>query len=181
MKETILITQTQAVELIRSFCGATFIAFRAMTEAQASKAKNAKIVLKASNIHATAEWNYENSVNNQLNREESENSGSFVAKPRKWGVHESLSLVWHKGKAYLHAKVNKALQSPVYFVNGEPVSKSEVSHLLRKSRKPSTQTAVGVKKEIVCRDYALSSIRELRVNGKKYLIDHSQPAQAPNL
>lgn len=171
MKTAILITTAQAVEIIRNLKGATFIAFQAFTEAQKSKAKGAQKVFKASNVHATAEWNYQNSVNNQLQREENGKAGKFEAKPRAWGEHETLSLVWHKGEPYLHVKVNKALTSPRYFVNGQPVDKAEVSHLLRPpSPKPETQESVGLKKEVVCRDYKLSSIRELRLKGKRYIL-----------
>lgn len=170
MKQAIAISRNQLIELIRSLEGATFVAFQALTEVQKSKAKNAVRVMKASNVHATAEWVYENSVNNQLGREENENAGKFQAQPRKWGEHETLSLVWHKGQAYLHVKINKALRSPSYFVNGDPVSKEEIAHLLPVPRQTATQTAVGLKKEVVCRDYKIDSIKEFRVNGERFLI-----------
>jgi len=176
-----LITQSDLVNVIRSLKGkgATFFSFQTVTEAQASQAKSAEKVLKFSYVNGLLEWNYENSVNNQLKREENPNASTFQAKPRKWGKHETLSLVWHKGEPFLHVKVEKALEKPRYFFQGKEVSKEEIGHLLKESAPSATQAEVGIEKEVIPRDYSFSSIREIRLDGKVLVLDHSVKAVQP--
>lgn len=156
------ITKNDIIEAIKSRKGAAFITFYALTEAQKSAAKNAQKVYKLSRVNGIVNFVYENSVNNQLRREGKE--FAFTAKPRKWGVHVSPSIIEHKGKFYLQVKVERTLGKPKYFTNGKLVNKAEISHLLKESR----ASGQPCDKEVILRDYSFDAITSLSMDGKCY-------------
>jgi hypothetical protein len=160
------ITQAAFVAMIQAEKACRFIVIRTLTEAQASKAKGATIVLKSSVIAGLINWHYDNAVNNQLEREGKETT--FVPQPRRWGVHYQghLSLIENKGAFYLQVKVERTLRKSMYYIDGARVSKESVAHLLRVSKAPATQDTL--EKKIVLRDYAISNMREVRFNGKRF-------------
>ena len=65
-----------------------------------------KIIQESKNV-AQVNVDYENSVNNRLEKAGKERD--FVSKPRTWGqyMNDSNSIVLHKGKHYLHVFQNK--------------------------------------------------------------------------
>lgn len=170
-----IITHKQLEALLLSIKSATFASFVSVTEAQKSKAKDATVVLKHSKNSVMLRWDYSNSVNNQSHREGG--TTDFKAQPRKWGERvedkTNCPVIHHtnaKGefKRYIHAKVEKNLEKPRYFVDGSEVNKESVEHLLRQSRKASTQS--HLEKEVICRDYAFDSISQINFGGETYKV-----------
>ena len=156
------ITKEKLIEKLIERKGSTFVAFRALTEAQKSKAKDAEKVYKLSWVNGIFNFNYENSVNNQIEREGKEIE--FTAKPRQWGRHVALGVIEHKGRYYLQVKVERALAKPRFFWRGRNVAKAMVAHLLRESS-ASNQPC---DKEIVCRDYSIDNLISISMDGKRY-------------
>lgn len=118
---------------------------------------------KVSSVNGIINFRYENSVNNQRDREGLETN--FVAQERKWGKHLSQSVIEHNDAYYLQIKVEKT-QEPEYFLKGSRVDNTEVNKNLPK-RKDGTQE---VDKTVILRDYNLSNIREIRLNKQEYKV-----------
>ena len=111
-------------------------------------------------------FDYENSVNNQANRE---GKGEREAKARKWGVLTANRLfVTHKDKYYLQMKV-QSTSKPVYRLpDGTEVDKAELEQWLQKSSKSSTQADLN--KEVVLRDVKMENIAGMRLDKESYSI-----------
>ena len=113
-------------------------------------------------------FRYQNSVNNQLDREGKETD--FVAKPRQWGVHvDGTPLIEHKGKFYLECKVERVIGNQ-YYVDGEMVEDSVVEPYITKRTPSARQAAAGVEKEVILIDVALENIETITMNGDAYTI-----------
>lgn len=170
-RQRIAITQTQFTEMLKSLSACSFFSMRALTEAQKSKAKGAKVILKESFISGLVHWDYQNSVNNELAREGKESE--FKANPLPaWKERLSLSLYRHKGNGtlYVGVKVQKALNSPRFYMDGKEVTKEEIAHLIRPPSESKRQADAGVEKPVIYRDFKFDSIREFNLNGKRYVI-----------
>lgn len=148
------------------------IGFSALTEIKASKTGNPFVgIFKLSRVSAFAGFDYENSVNRQLDRE-GKSQLHFTAAPRKWGTRISPLLVEHKGAHYLTVKVEKT-RKPVYLVRDallgtlRPVSKEIVAAFLPPSYHAANQ---GTDKEIVYRDYSLASLVSIALDKELYKV-----------
>lgn len=88
---------------------------------------------------------------------------SYKPQPRAWGVRlKDSPLVEHKGKYYLELFFDNNLvkTKTMYYHKGKTIDKSLVyPHLREKRFEP-----------VVYRNYALDSIREIKVNGQGYRI-----------
>ena len=116
-------------------------------------------------------FRYENSVNNQREREEKD--ADFVAAPRAWGVHvQGTPLIEHNGKFYLECKVEKVLGSH-YFLDGEPADDEVIEPYLAKRKTSSRQ---GVDKTVILIDVELKNIETIVMNGDTYTISHEDEA-----
>lgn len=131
-------------------------------------------VIKVSRVNGMANWIYENAVNNQRMREQGEDADLFEAFPRKWGVRlKGTPFVEHKGNYYLELKIEKVLGRE-FRVDGIPTPDEAVTCWIRK---PSTASIEkqrkhqGVEKMIILRDFKLSGIREIAINGSDYIVD----------
>jgi len=152
--------QDQLVDMLLKNKGATAVTIVARTMPKGAKPP----VFKVSRVNGMIGWNYANSVNNQLAREGK--ATVFVARPRAWGTRiEGTPLVEHKGEYYLEFKVEKSLDYRFEDENGNEINEKTVS--LLPSRKPQTQ---GTEKEIILRDYKVSSIVSITYKGVCYLI-----------
>ncbi len=125
---------------------------------------------------------YENSVNNQLNREGMDQL-TFTAKPRKWGTRLNLSVVHHfkdnEDRYYLSAQILSA-PNPLYLIEQTiqharaprrklvGIAKEMIVSLLP-PRKPEG-TNQGTDKKIVYRDFLLSHITLMSFGGNRYRI-----------
>lgn len=154
----------QFVDAIMGQKGATPVSFTSVTEPKLKKRGNpfAMPVAKVSEVNGMIGYNYENSVNNQSEREGGERD--FTAEPRSWGTRIHPCVVEHGGEYYLTVKVERALTSPLYFdAKGNELSSEDVKPFLP-SRGKSRQ---GVEKEVIHREYKISNIRNIRWNGAR--------------
>lgn len=132
-----------------------------------------KQLRKLAHVNGMIGWNYGNSVNNQRTRENQPldakgNVEFFTPLPRKWGKRLKHAdgtltpLVEHKGQKYLEVKVQASLQH-VYMLHGKPVDAAKVKPWLRKHNESKRQK---VKKPVILRDYAISNIKVIAVDGQ---------------
>lgn len=162
--EIVQMTPDELVEHVKNLKGTTAISFDAVTDARLKKTGN-PIPLpcaKWSKVNGMIGYNYENSVNNQREREGSERD--FDAAPRQWGTRIHPCVVEHKGNFYLTVKIERVLEQPRYFdANGKEREIMEVKPFL-----PSKgATRQGVEKEVIHREYGIENIRNLRMGGKR--------------
>lgn len=151
---------------------------------------------KVATVNGVINWSYENSVNNQRLREggPTDDSGEveqFVSAPRAWGrrLHEAfpdrrgnrmlpfVAKQWNSetiesselerlplDELYLELKVQKSLACQ-YFLEGVEQSAETVQPYLRERRESSRQE---VENPVILRDYKLSSLVSLTVDGNTY-------------
>lgn len=128
-------------------------------------------IVKVSRANGILGFRYENSVNNQREREGGERD--FVAEPRSWGQHVKRAdgglspLVEHKGRVYLEIKVERSLGSTYYDASGTERTYAELRGILPKAKESSRQE---VENPVILRDYALANIREIAIGGEEILI-----------
>ena len=123
-------------------------------------------ILKRSRVNGVLGYNYENSVNNQREREGKDSD--FQQEERRWGVRLDRVWVSHKGELYFTVKVERSLEEPRYFTeSGVELSRDEVKPYLPKKSKSSRQ---GTDKEIIHREYKLSSLRGITMNRQTFEI-----------
>lgn len=185
MNPTQTITRAELADKLRAIKGATFVTISALVDARAKKTGNPfTAVLKLSKVNGTVGADYQASVNRQLAREGKDHI-QFEASGRQWGERISSALVV-KGegaerKEYLAIQPNHTRQ-PVYFGKTpdglmRQVSKETIAAFLP-AHKPSA--IQGTDKEIVYRNYALSSIAAISIGGQKYRIrDIPSPTVKP--
>ena len=170
------INQSQLADILRSVKGAAPITISALVDARARKTGNPfKEVLKLSKVNGMTGANYEASVNRQHDREGT--TPAFEARERSWGERISSALVENKGKLYLAIQPQRTAQ-PVYFGRNDKgvlmqVKKEAVAPFL--PEKKSSAEAQGVDKEIVYRNYSLTSITALSIGGEKYRVRLNTP------
>lgn len=164
MNNTVFLTPEQFVKAIMEQKGATAVSFQSVTDARLKKTGNPLNlpVLKVSEVNGMIGYNYENSVNNQKEREGQERD--FDAAPRQWGNRIHPCVVEHKGEFYITVKVERTLAAPRYIDDlGTELDAVEVKPFLP-SKGASRQ---GVDKEVIHREYKVTSIRNIRWNGKR--------------
>lgn len=147
--------------------GATFATITTDTDARVRVAcPFGRNVRKVSRVNVTLGHNYTNAVNRQRVREES--TPDFQAAPRQWGERiPGTTLVRHpSGKLYLETKVEKSLGCEYRDTAGNLLDSEAVKPFLPKRG----ETRQDVEKEIIVRDYALDSIRHVKVAGEEFLI-----------
>lgn len=157
------ITKQELINVLKDIKGTTFVSIDSETIPQLKGGKSCPFngVKKYSHTNCTIGFKWENSVNNQLEREGKDRS--FEAKPRTWG-HRVVGtpLVEHKGKYYLETKVEKA-DSPDYFMNGNRISNDDI--------KPYIKETVSITDDpLFIRDYPIDSIRNIKIKGEEYLV-----------
>ena len=156
--------------------GTVIVSFHSTTDARLKKTGNPfGDCTKQSHVNGILGYIYENSVNNQREREAKANgteAEKFVAQPRKWGVRLNRAFVLHNGHLYITVKVERSLEPPRYFdEKGNELSKEQVEPFLPKQYKSTTQ---DLEKEVITRDYGMNSFDSIKVNGIDYLILHEQ-------
>ena len=166
------ITITELRGMLLNIRGAKIVTITTKTEPDMPKRNNPYhgILEKISRINGIINFIYSNSVNAQRDREG--HPEEFVAQPRKWGTRlfrldgTITPLVEHNGQFYLEFKVERALgHQYLRRDNGVAVPDEEIRPYLRQHERTSTQ---GTEKEIILRDYRLSSIVSLTLDGEVY-------------
>lgn len=99
---------------------------------------------------------------------------AFHSQPRKWGQRiaktafvrhiKELKKNVHEKRVYVELKVERSIGHQ-YFVDGEPIDDIIVNDYIRSGSESDRQ---GVDKKIILRDYRLSSITGIKLNGEFY-------------
>ena len=174
-KEVVEVDEAEIVHLLMGAekRGTSIVSFTCITDPRLKKTglpEHLKNALKVSEVNGMIGYDYENSVNNQRNREQGDEAKKFEAQGRSWGVRLNRVFVVNKGGLYVTIKIERTLSKPRFFDGkGNEVSKEEIAAFLPSPRKDQTQ---GVEKEIIHREYKLLSIQEIRMGGKVYRIKH---------
>lgn len=163
------VTRQELVEVIKSVKGSTFVSYVAETEVDMNKTGNPFYgATKVNTVAAQIGFDYEVAVNNQLGREDK--PLDFVQQAHKWAVAtDSRNLVMNEAltKLYLRAKVMSAA-TPMYFFDGQPVSKETIAPWLKPHRKPNTQS--NLVKEVPVRNVTMSNIYSMKLLGDEYIV-----------
>lgn len=163
------ITATELQVKLAQVRTATFATITTVTEPKMNKGGNPYFgrIRKKQTMNVTINFDYANSVNNQLKKEDKE--AAFVPHARKWGERiQGTCLIQHKGQVYLEAKPNGKPSASEYFCDGQSIDKSEIALYLPKVN--SNAEHQGVEKEIIIRDFKLSSISAIKLQGEQYEI-----------
>lgn len=165
------INQVQLLKLLQEVDGgkSSFISIIALTDPKLKKTNNPFLgTLKLSKVQGIINFNYQNSVHNQLERE---NKPKEDYKPgeRKYGIkadEHNGCLLYGAGDTKLVIKVEKTLKPRFVYAN-RLISKEKIEEFLPNRTGSNTQ---GTENEIVVRNYNLSSIKKIRINKKVYKI-----------
>ena len=159
------ITKKELIELVNGIKGTTFISADIASEPKMRKTDNPYLgATKVTTLSGAINFDYESSVNNQLDREGKE--ADFKAAPRSWGQHVD-NWIEHKGNYYLPIKV-QGHSDPIFIHEGNKIDKEVLKPFLYESHKPHTQEELD--KEVVVRDVKIENIRVIRILGGEYLI-----------
>lgn len=162
------ITKRELIDIISNNKGCEAISIDIETHPRMKKIGNPfEGVIKVCSLSGLIGFNYENSVNNQLERENKERN--FRAQERIWGKHYNPYFIIHNDNFYLNIKVQFASESK-YFLNGKEIKVEEILPYLYESKKPHTQD--NLKNEIVVRTVKIDSIKRLRYKGEEYIIEN---------
>jgi hypothetical protein len=167
------ISHDELETLLRNVKGTTAVTVTAVTTPRMNKTVDGQAnplygrVTKRTIRNCMIGFRYENSVNNQLEREGKERG--FQAMPRKWGQRVAgTPLVEHNGGLYLECKVERDLEER-YLIDGHFVPHHYVEPFLAKR---STTSRQGVDKAVVMIDVALENIEQIRMFGEIYDVVH---------
>ena len=159
-------TRNELAVFLTGIRGATFATLTTETDARLLKTGNPYgNVRKVSRVNVCLGFQYQSSVNRQLDREGKD--ADFVSAPRQWGERiPGTVLVSHNGKTYLETKVEKSLDHKYLGTNGTVLADELIAPFLPKKG----ATRQGTEKEIIVRDYDIGSIRHLSCKGEEYVI-----------
>lgn len=145
--------------------GARIVTIEAETPLRMRKTNNPYVgAVKLSTVNCVVNCNYSNSVNNQCAREDIDTE--FESAPRQWGQRiQGTPFVEHKGEFYLETKVERSLGETKIVHNGKELSWEDVQEFLPKKNEGARQPN---EKKVIWRDYKVSSIKSVTVNGTTY-------------
>lgn len=172
---TVNLTQLRAI--LAATKGATPVSFLAVTDARARTTNNPLTKLgpcyKVTRISAMLNTDHTAAVVRQQARE-GVAAPVYEPSPRSWGTRLG-ALVEHKGDYYLPVQLNPAVRArPVYLapqirrgkVRLLPVAKETIAPFLPADRSAAVAEHQGVERAVQRRDFKLSSIVALSLNGQ---------------
>lgn len=162
------VTFAKLVTLLSAKRGAFPVTIVAETDARLIPHKNNPFpeMRKRARVNGILNWSYKGSVNRQRVREGSK--PNFVPQQRRWGNRvPGKPFVTNKGKLYVELKVQKVLGTLYFTPNGLPVEEDDVKPFLPAPRDGETQ---GLKQRVKLRDYAMTSLRSITLDGVTYII-----------
>jgi len=169
-----VISRDKLIEVIAVLQGCQPATLVTETDARLKKTGNSfGQVNKLSRVNCMIGFIYENAVNRQQVREGAEH-GAFEAQAHAWAEHiEGCNWLVKNPKTdelYLVVKVQKSLEHPTYIkaISREPLAYEDVKPFLPAKR--SNADAQGVEREVIYRQYKLSSIKELHIGGEQYAV-----------
>lgn len=143
------ISQNQLKDMLAALKGTTAISMVVETQ---KRLPGIGDVIKAAKVNAMIGFNFQNSVNNSLERDGQDSD--FKSQTRKWGQRiQGTPLVKHKGNYYLESKVERILGAAYRDLNGKILEGIK--------EEPSDQ-------RVTLRDFKLDSIRILKFKGEEY-------------
>jgi len=178
--KTKTVSLTQLTNILGAVTHAQPISFTALTDARPRKTNLPfASVQKLTKVSAFTGTDYTAAVNRQMTREGNGDAPAFAAQERAWGNRISPALVSKldektgQVRFYLPAQIQRA-SKPLYLVpkSGRltAVPKEAVAPWLPKDKTPEVAAAQGVEKAIIYRDYSLSSLTTLTLDGQRYRI-----------
>ncbi len=168
MSEIKFIALPELIEVLKEVkhaMPATFIAATSLDMPKTNNEYYGRIVkLQKSNVFI--KFDYANAVNKQRLKEGKE--ADFVPKARPWGVRVGDStLIEHKGEYYLEARYLLNHPKIEYLLDGkDPIDESKFSQYIKEVKTSTTQ---DLEKEIVIRTIKMVNIREITLNGTRYV------------
>jgi hypothetical protein len=177
MRNTQHITKTQLVDLLTKIDGkqATFISIVAEVDARLKKRGNKyskDSITKINKYSGLINYNYQNSVNNQREREGIDTN--FVSKATyasKINDKYNGCLAQHDvtGQVYLVFK-EQSSQKPIYKINGAEVD-DETEQYLKQFRSESPKSvSQGVDKTVEHRNVKIENIKTIILNSTEYVV-----------
>jgi hypothetical protein len=175
-RPVISLTTTELAERLFNLGGrATPVTFVAHTIPEMRKGKVPNLnpyigrVIKIARVNGIIGWRYERTVNRQRVREGKPDN--FEASQRKWGERLPNSpLVVYNGVYYLEVKCERILDSDLLLDGMEPGDEQYVD-ILRWIPEPKEGGRQGLNKPVILRDYTVSNIRTLTMDGVQYVIE----------
>jgi hypothetical protein len=163
------ITHKQFVEMLSARRGATILGLLTETEPKAKKTGNPYKEIKKI-VHQTVVTGakYKEAILKQ-------GAESFDSDPLPYGEYVvDNKVIKHNGEMQLRTVFRNA-PKPVkvqFVADGEEVAKETISKYLINSSPSAKQERVGVKgkKQVKVRNFKLSNIKEVRMNGEKYIL-----------
>jgi hypothetical protein len=166
------ITVEELKELLKKTGRTQFISLTTITTPNMRKRGNPfPNARKLSLCVGAINWRYSRSVNRQRIREDK--TPDFIAKTRQWGrkLKRNPLVSLRKKKQgmsyYLDLKLERRTE---LFFDSETRRKITKDELLPWLISPSPQRRQGLFKEVILRDFSLTNIAEISVNGEQYRI-----------
>lgn len=153
-------TIQQFIAFVSQKRSAEFVTFYSVTDPRLLKTGNPfRSAMKHTEQTAIIGFDYQNSVNNQLEREGEERD--FIAQPRQCGQRISVHFVQNKGKFYLSYK-GESVKSVRYMNGNVQINDADIEPFKPKAYEPIQG---GQEKTIIYRDIALDNIRWITMRG----------------
>lgn len=162
--------------------GTTMVSFVAVTDSRCRVKNNPHIALgpvyKVAKVNATVGAEHQNSVNRRQAQEGVISPAYVEQKDRSWGTRLSSALVKKGDDYYLPAQINSTRANPIYLapqmVGGKvrlvPVPTSQIAPFLPSGRREEHAAQQGVTRSVERRDYRLSSLAYVSINGEQLRI-----------
>lgn len=126
-------------------------------------------VIEKKNTIGTVNYIYENSVNNQQDRENL--TSDFVSQPRTWGTRICPAIVIHKGELYLTLKFGSTKNVIRENENGSVIPSHIFDNWQLASKKNSYLTAKaqerqGIENVVIPNDFKFANISSIKINNR---------------
>jgi len=174
MKATVKITKAQLIQMLLNWSfGAQPASIQYVTQPKLTKEGKIKFgeVTKIANVGAMVGYSYENSVNNQLEREQKERE--FMSQPLWNGkgkrLSTALSMHTEKNTFYLTYKAQQTFKSFHFDSSLNFIPNNEI----KKYFPDKTPTNQGVEKgnEIYHREISIDNVKRLKVKKVTYVVE----------
>ena len=163
------VTRQELVEEIKKVITCSAVSIDVETEVKMNKTGNPYFgATKRNTVAGLIGFDYENSVNNQLGREEK--ALDFIQQQHKWArPTDSRNLLTNQDetKLYLRLKVQSAGE-PTFYFKGDIINKALLTPFMPEHRKPHTQD--NLDKEVVVRTYGITNIISMKLLGDELIV-----------
>jgi hypothetical protein len=170
MQVTKAITSSELIEILMKVQKGTFANILTETNVRMNKKNNQYfgLITKKSEIRVLLGSNYQDRVNNNLEKEEKDRD--FIAESCKVGNHVSECVLYNENTKlfYLQAEYFKEIKPKVeFYFNGKLIEKELFEKFLPKETKPNQN---GLTKKVNSISYKIQSIKEISLNKVKYIV-----------